>query len=534
MHDAKCQQYDAVIIGAGMGGIYQLYRLLQLGLKVIAVDRAAGVGGTWFWNRYPGAQSDVHSHLYRYSWDKEDLQTYPWSENYLDSSDVLTYLNHIVDRHDLRKHILLDTGVSMMKWNDDSKLWTLCTSRGRYNATYVVTALGLLSKPNWPAIPGLDSFKGDIHHTARWPENLDLRGRRVGVIGNGSTGVQLITTIAPIVGSLLCFQRHPQYTVPAGRRIVSTEERASISRDYDAIWSKAKLTKTGAGFDDAILKTTEVTSEEREQLFQAVWERGGALEFMLGTFSDIITDKTANGLACDFIRRKIAEIVRDPEKRRKLTPHQLYARRPVCDTGYYDQFNRDNVDVVDILENPITKITHAGLQLEDGTVHGLDVIICATGFDAFDGAYRSMRIEGHGGITLDERWKSGPETNMGVAVSGFPNMFMILGPKSPYASVPPMIEAHVDFITCAIIQVEARKQSGKRAIESTRQGEEDWGSLCDEIFGRVIFSYVDSYLNGTNVPGKKASAYVFFGGLDAFGRKLQQCVRDGFPSFTFA
>ena len=449
------QHYDAIVVGAGMGGIYQAYRLSKLGLTFRVFDRAEDLGGTWIWNRYPGAMSDTNSPLYRYSWDKEDLQTYPWSETYLDAGDVLTYLNHVVDRHDLRKYMQFCTEVQSMRWNDDSsRTWTLQTDGGVLTARYVVTALGLLSEPNWPSIKGLKSFKGDLYHTARWPESYDLTGKKVGVIGNSSTGVQLITAIAPKVGSLLCFQRHPQYSVPSGRKAVSKQERDIINQRYDEIWAQARQSFGGGGFDEAKIKTTDVSREERDQIYQALWEKGGGVRFLLESFTDIPIDEAANQTVCDFIKAKIAEIVQDPEKRRKLTPRELYARRPICDDGYYGQFNRDNVDIVDIMDNPIAEMVSNGVKLKDGTLHKVDILICATGFNAFDGAYRKMHIQGRNGLTLNDHWKNGPTTNMGVAVAGFPNLFLILGPQSPLANVPPMIEAHVDFITSAIMRAE--------------------------------------------------------------------------------
>lgn len=548
--------YDAVIVGAGMGGIYQAYRLVKLGLTIKVIDRAEMPGGTWYWNRYPGAMSDTHSPLYRYSWDKEDLQTYQWSHNYLDHKECLAYLNHVVDRHDLRKYMQFNTEVTSMRWNEEDYTWTVQTSEGVYTSRYVVTGVGLLSEPNWPAIPGRDSFQGELYHTARWPENYDFSQKRVGVIGNGSTGVQLITTIAPNVGSLLCFQRHPQYSIPAMRAPVTPEERDQINQSYDEIWAQARTSFTGGGFQESPRKAMDVSAEERQQIYQQAWEKGSGIRFLVGTFADLVTDEAANETACDFIKGKIAEIVQDPEKRRKLTPKELYARRPLCDTGYYQQFNRENVDIVDILENPIAEITSTGVRLSDGTFHALDVLICATGYNAFDGAYRKLHIQGRNGTTLNQHWGpdvGGPSTNMGVAVAGFPNLFMILGPKSPLANVPPMIEAHVDFITAAITRVEdlrhGQKSSldasnsaetvataiatTKTAIESTLQGEEEWGALCDMISDQLVFKTSASYFYGANVEGKLRSTLVFFGGLGMWAQKLQESVDRGFPSFVF-
>jgi len=538
------QRYsDAVVIGAGMGGIYQAHRLVKLGLTVKVIDRAGGPGGTWYWNRYPGAMSDTHSFLYRYSWDKEDLRTYPWSHNYLGWKEILDYLNHVVDRHDLRKYMQFNTEVSSMKWNEDEYLWAIHTSDGIFNARYVVTAVGLLSEPNWPSIPGRDSFKGELYHTAQWPETYDFTGKKVGVIGNGSTGVQLIATIASEVGSLLCFQRHPQYSVPSGKRAVPQEERDLINQEYDEIWAEAKRSFAGGGFKEATVKAMDVSAEERQQVYQDSWDQGSGIRFLVGTFTDLITDEAANQTACDFLRGKIAEIVKDPEKRRKLTPKDLYNRRPLCDSGYYQQFNRDNVDIVDIMENPIAEISRDGIKLMDGSFHELDVLICATGFNAFDGAYRKLHIEGRNYATLNEHWQAGPTTNMGVATAGFPNLFMVLGPKSPLANVPPMLEAHIDFITAAISHVEEvrRKEppttgqgQAKVAMESTTQGEEEWGALCDMISDKLIFKQAPSYFFGANVEGKVRSTLVFFGGVGMFSQKLQESIDSGYPTFTFS
>ncbi|EXJ75218.1 uncharacterized protein A1O5_01914 [Cladophialophora psammophila CBS 110553] len=542
--------YDAVIIGAGFGGIYQLYSLLKLGLSVRVLEKAHGLGGTWHWNRYPGAMSDTPSYVYRYSWDKEDLQQYAWKDNYLDAKDILTYLEHIVERHRLREHMQFNTEVLSARWCEEDGIWLIETDNGgAFRARYLITAIGLLSAENWPSIPGRETYKGELYHTARWPESYDFSNQRVGVIGNGSTGVQVITDIAKRAGSLLCFQRHPQYTVPAGRRAVTKEERDAINSTYDEIWHNVRHSIGGMGFEEAKVAAMSVSEQERERVYQAAWDKGGGLNFLLGTFNDITFDETANRTACDFIKGKIAQIVHDPEKRRKLMPTELYARRPLCDTGYYEQFNRENVDIVDIRTNPIAEFTSGGIRLSDGTVYDLDVIICATGFNAFDGAYRRIRFEGRNGLTLDEYWKQqgGVVTNMGVAVAQFPNLFMILGPQSPLANVPPMLEAHVEFITNAIKRAEEhskrqqqdaatgpsphqKPQAGK-VIETTQEGVDEWGKLCNFVSDKMLFKTSDSYFYGANVEGKTRSVLVFLGGLGMFIHRLNESKDGGFSGF---
>lgn len=533
----KARSYDAIVVGAGISGIHAAYCLVKLGLTVRLFDEAEGAGGTWLWNHYPGAMSDTYSHLYRYSWDKEDLQTYKWSHNYLRAQEILDYLNHVIDRHDLRKHMQFRTTVYSLKWNDEDYTWALETNGGSFTARYVVTALGPLSEPNWPNIPGREKFQGELYHTSRWPDTYDFSKRKVGIIGNGSTGVQLITSLAPQVGSLLCFQRHPQYTVPAGLKIVNEQDRDQINKNFDEIWEEARQSASGAGIPEARLETFKVSEEERQRIYQQCWDEGSGGRFLMSTFSDLTTSEAANRAACNFMNSKIAEIVKDPEKRRKLTPKDLYARRPVCDTGYYEQFNRPNVDIINLQENPIVEITSSGIRLVDGTFCALDVLIFATGFDAYDGAYRRVHIEGRNGLTVNEHWVHGARTNMGVAMAGFPNLFMLIGPKSPLANVIPTIEGQVDLIIAGITLTEERRKlaspsgSGKAAIECSRKGEEDWTALCESASDKLIFNKVDSYWFGANVEGKVRSTIIFFGGLGVFLQQLRECVEAGFPSF---
>ncbi|KAL4866986.1 hypothetical protein BDV12DRAFT_210242 [Aspergillus spectabilis] len=527
------ESFDAVIVGAGFGGIYQLYSLLKLGLTVKVIDQASGAGGTWFWNRYPGAMSDTPSHLYRYSWDKEDLQSYPWSHNYLDAKEILAYLEHVIKRHDLRKHMQFNTSVLSAIWNDDDHTWTVETDKGALTTRYFVTALGLVTEPNWPSIPGRDKFRGGMLHPARWPEQYELQGKRVAVIGNGATGVQLISSIAPVVGSLLCFQRHPQYTIPAGRHAVTQDIRDSINKNYDEIWQQVRESYGGMGVVESKIKAMSVSDEERERIYQAAWDEGGAFRFLLGTFVDLVSDETANCTASEFLKDKIAQIVQDPEKRRKLTPTELYARRPICNTGYYEQFNRDNVDIVDVAQNPIVEFTTNGIKLADGVVHELDVIICATGYDAFDGPYRKIKIIGRDEIHLAEHWNAGPSSNMGLAVANFPNLFMINGPQSPLANFPIVLESQVDFIAELISRAESRRESTSSpvAIESKLKADQGWGMLCQLISDSLLFKTTDSYLYGKNVEGKSSGVYLFLGGLGFFLQKMNECRENGYSLF---
>jgi len=371
--------------------------------------------------------SDSHSYIFRYSFDKEDLQTYQgWPERYVKQPEVLAYLRHIVDRHDLRKDLQFNTALLRAHFDDENNVWEIETSRGNFTVRYLITALGLLSKSNVPDIPGLNTFEGEMYHSSQFPDHYDFSTKRVGVIGSGSTGVQIISAVSKSVGRLISFQRHPQYSVPAGDGPVSKEERAEINKNYDQIWDHVRNSVTAMGVNESTTPAMSVSAEERHRVFQEAWDKGNGFRFMFETFSDITTSEEANEAAASFIRGKIAEIVQDSEKRRMLTPHDLYARRPLCDPGYYQAFNQENVDIVHIGETPIVEITPKGIRTS-AEEYELDVLILATGFDAVDGNFNRTTIQGRNGISLKEHWQYGPSSYLGVFVPGFPNMFMITG-----------------------------------------------------------------------------------------------------------
>lgn len=528
------RQIDALIVGAGFGGIYQLHRLREMGLSVKVIDMAGDVGGTWYRNCYPGAMSDTESFVYRYSWDKEDLQTYPWSHHYVKQPDVLAYLTHVVDKYDLRKNMQFNTELLSADWNEDTKAWHVEVSTGEtYVARHLVTALGLLSKANYPDIPGLNSFKGEMCHTAAWRPDIQLAGKRVGIIGCGSTGVQVITDIASRVKSLTCFQRHPQYSVPSGNKPVSPEYRKWVNKNYDDILCQVKNSICGFGFVESAVPFHQSSPEQRELIFEELWKQGNGFRFMFGGFCDIATNKEANEAACQFIRKKISQVVRDPEKARKLTPRDWYARRPLCDGGYYEQFNRENVDIVDLKETPITAITQEGIQTSDGVVHKLDLIIFATGFDAVEGNYNRVRIKGRGGRTLKEHWDpQGPTSYLGVSVPGFPNLFMITGPQGPFTNLPPAIEAHVELISRCIERAEKDRLDGAQGvIEALPEAEKEWGQECDRAADGSLFKETASWIFGSNVPGKKYAMRFYFGGLANYYKYVQNMMDNGFRGF---
>ena len=538
----KQYHFDALVVGAGFGGIYQLYKLRELGLSTIVIDAAGDVGGTWYWNQYPGAMSDTESYIYRYSWDKEDLQDYHWKEHYVKQPEVLAYLNHVVKRHDLRKHMQFNTELKDAQWDEASHRWVVKTSTGEeFRARYMVTALGLLSKTNFPPIPNLKTFKGEMYHTGSWPKSYDFSNKRVAVIGNGSTGVQVITALGKEVKSLLCFQRTPQYSVPSGDGPVSSEYRAKVNSNYDSIMTQLRNSAFAFGFEESNVPCFSVSAEERERIFEAAWQKGNGFRFMFWTFNDLTISPEANEEACKFIRSKIRQIIKDPAKAEKLCPTDYYARRPLCDGGYYEQFNRPNVDIVDIKANPITTFTSTGITTKDDqtgeeTTHELDVIVFATGFDAVDGNYTRVAIKGRSGDSLRDHWKeTGPTTYLGVCVPDFPNLFMITGPNGPFTNIPPTLETEVEFITELISQSEkARSKKGDGEgiiVEATAQAEKDWTAVCEEISKDSLFRKSDSWIFGANIPGKKYAIMFYFGGLAGYRKKLEEIRRGGYVGF---
>ncbi|CAI7564699.1 unnamed protein product [Penicillium bialowiezense] len=521
---------DAFVVGAGVGGIYSTYRLAQMGLSVKCIDIAGDVGGTWYWNRYPGAMSDTESYLYRYSWDKEDLQTYPWTHHYVYASDILAYLQHIVEKHRLRQYMQFETEMKSAIWSEETQKWDITCSGGlTVHARYLVNSLGLLSKVHYPNIAGLSSFSGDLVHTARWPEMLELRGKKVGIIGNGSTGTQVMTAIAPIVGHLKSFQRHPQYSVPSGQRPIEKEYRDKINNNYDKIWDNVWSSSVGFGVHESEKKTMEASPEERQRAFQDVWDQGN----------------DANEEACKFIRGKIDEIVQDPRKANILKPKDLYARRPLCDSGYYQIFNRDNVDVIDLQATPIEEIVPQGIKTSDGTIHELDTLIFATGFDAFEGNYMRINITGRNGKNIHEHWKNGPTAFGSVACSGFPNMFIVAGPQGPFANFPPVIESETNFIMSIIQHAECIDAPNKgacangcntpkkpRIMEVSQEAEMGWIEHCDKLVEGSLFATTASWIFGVNIPGRKASTNFYFGGLNRYLDWAKAQIADGLPGFT--
>ena len=527
---AGSQDLDALVVGAGFGGIYMLHKLRnEQNLNVVAIDKAGGVGGTWYWNRYPGALSDSEGFVYQYSFDQELYNDNPWTTKFVRQPEILAYLNGVVDRYDLRRSIQLETAMTSAEFDESTGRWTVRTDTGdTYTCRFLITGLGLLSATNLPEFPGADRFQGQIVHTGAWPADLDLTGKKVGVIGNGSTGNQVITATAPVAAHLTSFQRTPQYSVPAGNRTLCPEEIRAQRENFDVNWKQVRESSVAMGFVESDRPTFSVSAEEREAIFQRAWDEGGGFRFMFETFCDIATDADANEEAAKFIRRKIAAIVKDPETARNLTPTDLYARRPLCDSGFYETFNRENVTLVNVKENPIAELTETGVRTADGTVHELDVLVCATGFDAVDGNYKRIDIRGRDGELLLEHWADGPTSYLGMATAGFPNMFMILGPNGPFTNLPPSIETQVEWIADTVSDLLPAENGW---LDVDPETEVAWTETCAEIADATLFPKAASWIFGANIPGKKRTVMFYLGGIAAYREILGKESSNGYPGF---
>jgi cation diffusion facilitator CzcD-associated flavoprotein CzcO len=518
-HGGAAVEVDVVVAGAGFGGLYAIHKLRnELGLRVQAFEEGEGVGGTWYWNTYPGARSDVEVTAYCYSFDRQLYSDWRWSSRYPGQPEILAYLNEVADRFDLKRSIEFGTSIVRASFNEERRRWEILTSKGEeLSAQFLVEGIGILSTTRAPEIPHQDEFKGDVYHTARWPrEGADFAGKRVGIIGNGSSGVQVIADVARQAEHLTVFQRTPQYVVPARNGPLDESVREGIVADYEGFRRRIRESVGAHGFESNPAPAMSVSEEEREAEFQRAWDGGGALHFMLGTFGDIITDRAANDAAAAFIRRKIAEIVDDPDVRDKLTPRGLYARRPICCDNYYEAFNRANVKLVDVTADPITEFTPRGLSTQSES-HPLDVVIFATGFDAVTGTYRRVEHRGRAGTSLTDKWADRPRTYLGVMPAGFPNLFMLAGPMGPATNNPPMLEAEVDWIADLITYMRGHSID---AVSPRAEVESEWIELCDRLGYETLFVKVRSWMTGDGLPGK-APVMFYMGTFEDYEDKLR-------------
>lgn len=532
--DTRPQTLDAVIVGAGFAGLYMLHRLRRLGLSAMVFETGDGVGGTWYWNRYPGARCDVESMQYSFSFDDDLQQDWIWSERYSGQPEILAYLNHVADRFDLRPDIRLDTTVTAAHLDPETGRWLVATDRGdRVSARFCIMATGCLSAARMPDIEGRDSFAGRLLHTGRWPrEPVDLHGRRVGVIGTGSSGIQVIAAIAPQVAHLTVFQRTPNFSIPAWNAPLPQSVQAEFKARYPQMRQKAKTSRSGILYDYAQRGTFDVDADERQREYRRRWEKGGAN--YTHCFNDVFTDRRANDLAADFVRERIAEIVTDPETARLLTPsdHAIGTKRICVDTDYYATFNRPNVTLVDLRQTPIRQITPTGIQTTGGH-HDLDDLIFATGYDAVTGALARVDIRGRDGQALTDCWAHGPVSYLGLMVAGFPNLFTITGPGSPsiLTNVVMSIEQHVDWIARCLTDLQDR---GARAIEPRPDAQADWVAHVAEVAGRTLFVQAESWYMGANIPGKPRVFLPYVGGLNVYTEICDRVADEGYRGFVLS
>jgi len=529
-------QFDAIIVGAGFSGLYQLHQLRdQLGLNVLVIEAGDDVGGTWYWNRYPGARCDSESHYYSYSFSKSLQQEWRWSERYPEHSEIRQYLSHVADRFALRKSIRLGTRVTAARWDDAANCWHIDTdTSGSLTARFFITAVGCLSAANIPQIPGLNQFAGQWVHTGRWPQaGVDFTGKRVGLIGTGSTGIQAAPIIAAQAAHLTVFQRTANYSIPSRNRRLSDEDWREIQETYDAIRDKARASTNGHPFDVHDVSALDVSPEERAQRYERAWETGG-LRFR-ASFNDLLKNIQSNDTASDFIRAKIAGIVKDAATAAMLTPtdHPFASKRPPIDTNYFETFNRPNVTLVDIKATPIEQIVEAGI-LTSAKLHELDIIVFATGFDALTGPLLALDISGADGHHLRTDWAAGPRTYLGLQTPHYPNMFTITGPGSPsvLTNMPVAIEQHTQWITACIAYMRAETFT---RIETSENEAEKWVAHVNEAAHATLLPMANSswYL-GANVPGKPRVFMPYAGGMAHYASICEDVARDNYRGFMLS
>ena len=524
---------DVVIVGAGFAGLYMLHRVRALGLGVRVYEAAADVGGTWYWNRYPGARCDVESMQYSFSFDPELEQDWRWSERYAGQPEILRYVSHVADRFDLRRDIRFETRVSGAAWDDGSASWTVDLANGeRARARFVIMATGCLSAARTPDLPGLASFAGPTYHTGAWPQDgADLSGLRVGVVGTGSSGIQAIPVLAEEAAHLTVFQRTPNYSIPAGNAPMTPDYEAEWKRDYPRRRQEARGTKSGTVYDFGGRGALSVGPEEREREYSARWQRGGA-NFMQA-FNDLALDEAANATAAEFVRQRIAEVVADPDKAAILSArdYPIGTKRICLDTRYFETFNRENVALVDLRATPILAVTPRGLRTSDRE-HALDALVFATGFDAMTGALLAIDPRGRGGERLSDKWAAGPRNHLGIMPAGFPNLFTITGPGSPsvLSNVIVSIEQHVDWTAGCLAYMEA---NGLGVIGSVREAEDRWVEHVNEVAHRTLYPRAASWYMGANVPGKPRVFMPYIGGVGAYRQICDDVAERGYEGFAF-
>ena len=529
---ATSPEFDVVIVGAGIAGMQMLHRVRELGLTARVFEAGSDVGGTWYWNRYPGARCDVESLEYSYQFSADLQQEWEWTERFSAQPEILRYLNHVADRFDLRRDIQFNTRVEALTYDEDASRWTVRTTAGdETTARFAVMATGCLSSANMPEFAGLDTFAGEIYHTGRWPHHdVDFTGKRVGVIGTGSSGIQLIPVVAEQAAELYVFQRTAAYSLPAGNHPLDLAEQAAIKADYAGFRARNNRMPSAGNsrFPANPASIFDAAPDEREVAFEFRWARGGP--GLLGTYGDIMVSKDANDIAAEFVREKIRQIVNDPDVAALLSPRQVLGCKRIClDTNYYETFNRPNVHLVDVAAATIERLTPAGIRTSAGE-YELDVVIFATGFDAMTGALLSIDIRGRAGLTLREKWSAGPRTYLGLGVPGFPNLFTISGPGSPsvLTNMTVSIHQHVNWIGDCMQYL---RDNEIVSIEATMDAEQAWVSHVNEVAGRTLYPQCNSWYLGANIPGK-TRVFMPLVGFPAYLDKCAQVAANDYDGFN--
>jgi cyclohexanone monooxygenase len=537
MTQASSDDLDAIIIGAGVGGVYAVYKLRRLGLTARAFEKGADVGGTWYWNRYPGCRCDVESLEYSFSFSPELDQEWKWPERYGNQDEILTYVRHAANRFDIRRDIQFNTVVTSAIFDEVANRWTAKTDKGdTVTAPYMIMATGNLSTPRRPSIKGIDNFRGKNYHTGLWPhDGVDFTGLRVGVIGTGSSGVQSIPHIAKQARQLFVFQRTANFSLPAQNGPMDPEKEAKHKAEYPQRRADAVNTPFAiAGYPPPTQSALEASEEARNATYERKWQEGGSISFLY-SYTDLLTNKAANDTAADFVRNKIRNTVKDPETAEALCPndHPIGTKRLILDTNYYQTYNLPHVKLVNIRQNPIQEITEWGIKTSDGKAYEIDAIVFATGFDAMTGAMKEIDIKGKGGLAIKEKWRDGPQTYLGVMVAGFPNMFMITGPQSPGVKSQMIFacQQHVDFIGDIITYARGRQM---RRIEASRMAEMAWVQHNNEVADSTLYPLANSWYMGANIPGKPRVFMPYVGGVQKYVAKCNEIAAKGYEGFEMS
>ena len=526
-------QVDAVVIGAGFAGLYMLYRLRQLGLSARVFEAGDGVGGTWYWNRYPGARCDVESLQYSYSFDEALQQEWVWTERYPRQAEILQYINHVADRFELRRDIQLSSRVTQAHYDEGQRRWQVATDQGdALSARFVISAAGCLSSARVPDLPGLASFQGRQYHTGHWPhETVDFTGQRVGVVGTGSSGIQTIPVIAQQAAQLVVFQRTPNFSIPAWNRPLPLPDQQAWKLNYADHREHARTTRSGILYEYSQRSALDVSEADRQAEYQRRWARGGAN--FTHAFNDLYSNLQANDTAAEFVRGKIRELVRDPQRAALLSPtdHAIGTKRICVDSDYFETFNLPHLDLVDLKATPIEAIEPTGIRTSARS-YALDSIVFATGYDAVTGSLDRIDIVGRGGQSLKTKWSAGPRTYLGLSSAGFPNLFLITGPQSPsvLTNVIVAIEQHVGWIVGCLQHLQAH---GHHSAEPSLQAENGWVDHVTEVASTTLFASANSWYTGANIPGKPRVFLPYIGGLGNYTAICDQVAADHFRGFDF-